>query len=99
MRRLGHRSGAIHLLGEPYYLSTIRLVYGVTSVVELGKSPGGSDENTGNASAFSDKLMMGFVEVILTNPVKLDRPSSGPRLAAPCANGPRVMTWLPSGAP
>ena len=67
--------------------------------MELGKSPGGKEENTGNASKFSDKLMMGIVEVTSTNPVKLCRPSKGPRLAAPCANGPSVMTVLASGAP
>ena len=51
-----------------------------------------------NASAFSDRLMIGMVDVILTNPVKLDNPSNGPRLAAPCAKGPSVMTLLPSCA-
>jgi len=42
--------------------------------------------------------MIGMVDVILTNPVKLDNPSNGPRLAAPCAKGPSVMTLLPSCA-
>lgn len=38
--------------------------------------PGGREEITGNASAFGgEKLMMGFVEVILTNPVKPRWPS------------------------
>jgi hypothetical protein len=72
---------------------------GDTSVVELGRSPGGKEENTGNTSAFSDKLMMGIVEVISTNPVKLCRLSRGPRLAAPCAKGPSCMFALPSRAP
>jgi hypothetical protein len=67
--------------------------------VELGRSPGGNDENAGNASALSDRLMMGIVEVILTNPVKLARPSRGPTLADPCAIGPSVMTWLPNFIP
>ena len=67
--------------------------------MELGRSPGGNDENTGNASAFSDRLMIGIVEVILTNPVKLVRPRRGPTLADPCAIGPRVMTLLPSFVP
>ena len=57
--------------------------------MELDRSPGGKEENTGYASAFNDKLTMGSVEVILTNPVKLWIPSKGPRLAAPCARGPR----------
>jgi len=56
--------------------------------VELGRSPGGKEENTGNASKFSDKLMMGIVEVTSTNPVKLCRPSKGPRLAAPAITAP-----------
>ena len=68
-------------------------------MVELGRSPGGKEENTGNTSAFSDKLMMGTVEVISTNPVKLDRLSRGPRLAAPCASGPSCMFVLPSRTP
>jgi hypothetical protein len=67
--------------------------------VELGRSPGGNEENTWNASAFNDKLMMGSVDVILTNPVKLAILSNGPRLAAPCARGPRVTIWLPSRIP
>jgi len=53
----------------------------------------------GGASKFSDKLMMGIVEVILTNPVKLCRPSKGPRLADEWASGPTVMDWLPSRVP
>ena len=51
--------------------------------VPAGRSPGGKDENTGKASAFSDMLTMGAVEVICTDPVKLLMPSSGPTLAAP----------------
>src|SRR5665213_129674 len=43
--------------------------------------------------------MIGIVEVIFTNPVKLDSPSSGPIFEAPCANGPSVMLWLPSRDP
>jgi lysophospholipase L1-like esterase len=62
--------------------------------VEPGRSPGGKEENTENTSAFSDRLMMGVVEVISTNPVKLCRLSRGPRLAAPCANGPSCMFVL-----
>jgi hypothetical protein len=67
--------------------------------VELGRSPGGKEENTGNASAFNDKLTMGSVEVILTNPVKLWIPSKGPRLAAAWAKGPRLTVWLPNRLP
>jgi hypothetical protein len=67
--------------------------------VELSRSTGGREEITGYASAFNDKLMMGSVDVILTNPVKLAIPSKGPRLAAPCARGPKVTIWLPSRAP
>ena len=36
----------------------------VESAVALSNSPGGKEENTGLASKFSDKLMMGAVEVI-----------------------------------
>ena len=79
-------------------MPTLRFFYG-TITVEPGRSPGGKDENTGYASAFSDRLMIGIVEVILTNPVKFDNPSNGPRFAAPCANGPRVMRVLPSWVP
>jgi hypothetical protein len=39
--------------------------------VEAGKSPGGNDENTGYASAFNERVTMGAVEVICTEPVKL----------------------------
>src|SRR5260370_4608730 len=53
---------------------------------ELGRSRGGRDENTGNASPFSDKLMMGIVDVILTNRVKL--PNAGGIFVWPCCNGP-----------
>jgi hypothetical protein len=67
--------------------------------VELGRSPGGKEEKIGGASKFSDKLMMGIVEVILTNPVKFGRPSKGPRLADPWASGPTVMDWLASRVP
>jgi hypothetical protein len=70
--------------------SAFSLDLGFTSNVELGRSPGGREENTGNASAFNDKLMMGNVDVILTNPVKFGIPSRGPRLADPCARGPMV---------
>ena len=66
--------------------------------MEAGRSPGGNDEKIGGASAFSDRLTIGMVEVILTNPVKFN-PSSGPRIVAPCAKGPSVMTLLPSWAP
>src|SRR5579884_37914 len=74
-------------------------LYGFTSGVEDGRSPAGSDENTGNASAFSDRLIIGCVEVISMNPVKLCSPSRGPTFAAPCANGPRLTVLLPSRAP
>ena len=40
-----------------------------------------------------------MVDVIFTKPVKLDRRSNGPRLAALCCSGPSVTTWLPSFAP
>ncbi len=45
------------------------------------RSPGGKEENTGNASAFSDKLTIGTVEVSSMDPVKLASPSNGPTLA------------------
>ena len=50
-----------------------------------GKSPGGSDEKTGKASALSERLTMGTVDVIGTEPVKLLSLGRGPMLAAPCA--------------
>ena len=52
------------------------------SWVKAQRSPGGKEENTGNAPAFSDKLMMGTVEVSAMDPVKLVSPSNGPTLAA-----------------
>ncbi len=61
--------------------------------------PGGKEENTGNASAFSDKLITGVEEMISTNPVRPCRPSNGPRLAEPCANPPRVRGSFPVGFP
>jgi hypothetical protein len=67
--------------------------------VVLLRSPGGIEENTGNASAFNDRETMGLVEVISTNPVKLWRFSIGPMLAAPCAIGPSVMFEVPNRAP
>ena len=67
--------------------------------MELGRSPGGKEEKIGGASKSSDKLMIGIVEVILTNPVKFGRPSKGPRLADPWAKGPTVMDWLPQPSP
>jgi hypothetical protein len=36
----------------------------VASAVPLGRSPGGKAENTGKASAFNDRLMIGTVDVI-----------------------------------
>jgi hypothetical protein len=78
--------------------ATLRFYYGTSTVVP-GRSPGGKEENAGNASAFSERLRIGIVEVILTKPVKFDNPSAGPRFAAPWPNGPRVMTSLPSCAP
>src|SRR5579863_10068186 len=41
---------------------------GATSTVELLRSPGGSAENTGNATALIDRLRMGIVDVISTDP-------------------------------
>jgi len=38
--------------------------------VESLSSPAGKEENTGNASKFSDKLTIGTEEVTATNPVK-----------------------------
>src|SRR5579863_9208396 len=74
-------------------------LYGVTSTVVLGRSPGGSEEKIGAASKFSDKLIIGIVEVIFTIPVKLARPSNGPTFEAPCASGPSTTLWLPSRTP
>ena len=63
-------------------LSTLR--YGVTSSVVLAQIPwAGSDEKIGADSKFSDKLIIGIVEVIFTIPVKLVSPSAGPILEAP----------------
>lgn len=73
-------------------------IHGTSGVVP-GRSPGGSDENTGNASAFNERLRIGIVDVILIPPVKFDNPRRGPTFAAPCASGPRVTIWLPNFAP
>ena len=43
--------------------------------------------------------MMRIVDVILTNPAKLEIPNKGPTLAEACPNGPSVMTWFPTFAP
>jgi hypothetical protein len=67
--------------------------------VPVGKSPGGREENTGNASALSDKLMIGTGDVIFTNPVKFVCPTHVPTFDDPCANGPSVTKWLPVRAP
>ena len=70
-----------------------------SKVVEPGRSPGGREENTGKASAFTERLMIGMFEMISMNPVKFVSPSKGPTLADECASGPRVITVLPSGVP
>ena len=73
-------------------------IYG-TKLVEPGRSPGGKEENTGEASKFSDKLIIGLVELSSRYPVKFASPSKGPMLAEECASGPRVITLLPKSAP
>ena len=47
-----------------------RAILNVHVPVESLSSPAGKEENTGNASKFSDKLTIGTEEVISTNPVK-----------------------------
>ena len=64
-----------------------------------GKSPGGSDEKTGKTSALSERLTIGTVDVICTEPVKLLRLSRGPMLAAPCAFGASMKLVLPKESP
>ena len=73
-------------------------VYGKITV-DAGKSPGGSDENTGNASKLIERLMIGMVDVTWTDPVKFSNPSSGPTLADPCASGPSIFVALPNDTP
>ena len=52
--------------------------------------PGGKDENTGSASTLSDRLTMGTVEVISSDPLKLPRPNRGAIFSASCPLGNRV---------
>ena len=67
--------------------------------VEGSSSPGGKEENTGNASKLSDKLTMGTEETICIEPVKLLTPRKGPKLAAPCAPDGSERLLLASFAP
>ena len=66
---------------------------------EAGRSPGGIEENEGNASALRDKLITGIDEVIEIHPVKVPNFRYGPTLKAVCCRGPRVNVPLPSCAP
>ena len=64
-----------------------------------GVSPGGREENTGAASKFSDRLTMGSVEVISSDPLKLGRPNKLAIFCASCPSGNRVRTTLASTCP
>ena len=62
---------------RPFRIRLAR-VYGETIVVAFGKSPGGKEENTGNASALSDRLTIGISEITETKPLKLATPATVP---------------------
>src|SRR5438094_8366128 len=56
--------------------------------------------STGNASAFKERLTIGTVDLICTEPVNvLARFNSEPMLAAPCAMAGRLKVVLPGGRP
>src|SRR5581483_11486858 len=50
-------------------------------------SPAGREEKLGAASAFNERLTIGWSEVIVTDPWKFPTPNSGPRFCDPCAPG------------
>ena len=62
-------------------------------------SPGGKEEKTGAASALSDRLTMGSVEVISSDHVKLVRLNRPAMFCAPCPLGISVRSTLSSVRP
>ena len=64
-------------------------------------SPGGKEENTGAASKLSDRVTMGTVEVISSDPVKLLRSNRGGIFCAPCPLGgnSQILSTLASVLP
>ena len=91
---------------DPSSLARVRKVAGTGVWLDLAdpcaaafSSPGGKEENTGSASKLSDRLTMGSVEVISSDPVKLLRPNRSTIFCASCPLGNRVSSTLASTGP